>query len=197
MKYWKITRRAAGLAVLFAAVAGGSAQAAAPAQASACSQPAYTFSRPFVSLGDSNWYTLAAGQSVDSFNGTGWTLSGGAKLVTTTLADGSTGTVLDLPAGATAVSPPMCVNSDYPDARVDLRQFGNGPALHAYVAYTGGKTDGKSSGALNGGSIWGASRAFQLHAGSLSGWQEAQYTFVGDKGEAQLYDFYVDPHCFK
>jgi hypothetical protein len=91
----------------------------------------------------------------------------------------------------------MCVDSDYPDARVDLRQFGNGPALHAYVAYTGDKGAGKSSGALNGGSAWGASRAFQLHASSLYGWQEAQYTFVGDKGDAQLYDFYVDPHSFR
>ncbi|MBV9604797.1 MAG: hypothetical protein JO027_06810 [Solirubrobacterales bacterium] len=193
---YRIIRRGLGLAVLLATVAGGSAQAAAPAQTSACSQPGYTFSQPFISLGDSNWYTLVPGQSQDSFIGTGWTLTGGAKLVTTTLADGSVGTVLDLPAGATAVSPPMCVNSQYPDARVDLRQLGNGAALHAYVAYTGGKSQGQSSGALNGSSTWSVSRAFQLHAGNLVGWQDAQYTFVGDKGEAQVYDFYVDPHCF-
>jgi hypothetical protein len=34
------------------------------------------------------------------FTGTGWTLSGGAKVVSATLADGTTGTVLDLPSGA-------------------------------------------------------------------------------------------------
>ena len=123
-------------------------------------------------------------------------LTGGAKLVTTTLADGSVGTVLDLSAGATAVSPQMCVDSQYPDARAQLRMLGNGPALHAYVAYTGAKSGGQSSGALTGSSTWGVSHDFQLHAGSLVGWQQAQYTFVGDKGEAQLYDFYVDPHCF-
>jgi hypothetical protein len=195
MNYRSITRRAAGLAVLFAAVAGGTAQAATPATTSACSQPSYTFSQPFASLGDSSWYTLAPGQSLDSFNATGWTLTGGAKLVTTTLADGSVGTVLDLPAGATAVSPSMCVDSDYPDARVTMRQVSNGPGMHVYVSYNGVNGQGQSSGNVNGGSTWGASRAFQLHASSLSGWQEAQYTFVGDKGEAQVYDFYVDPHC--
>jgi hypothetical protein len=197
MNYRSITRRAAGLAVLFAAVAGGSAQAAAPVKTSACSQPTYSFSQPFSSLKDSNWYTLAPGQSVNSFDGTGWTLSGGAKLVTTTLADGSVGTVLDLPAGATAVSPPMCVSSDYPDARVDVRQLSNGPGMKMSVAYTGGKSGGQSTGAVVGGSTWGVSHAIQLHAGNLYGWQQAQYTFVGDKGEAQLYNFYVDPHCFK
>jgi hypothetical protein len=72
--------------------------------------------------------------------------------VTTTLADGSVGTVLDLPAGATAVSPPMCVSSDYPDARVDVRQLSNGPGMKMSVAYTGGKSEGQSAGAVNGGS---------------------------------------------
>ena len=63
-----------------------------------------------------------------------------------------------------------------------MRQLGNGPAMHAYVAYTGGKSGGQSSGTVNGSSTWGASRAIQLHAGNLAGWQQAQYTFVGDKG---------------
>jgi hypothetical protein len=195
MNYRSITRRAAGLAVLLAAVAGGSAQAATPATTSACSPPGYTFTQPFSSLGDTNWYTLAPGQSVNSFNGNGWTLSGGAKLVPTTMPDGSPGTVLDLPAGATAVSPQMCVNSDYPDGRAEMRQLSNGPAMAVSVAYTGGKSGGQSSGNVNGTSTWGASRAFQLHASSLSGWQWAQYTFVGGQGHAQVYNFYVDPHC--
>lgn len=195
MKYRSITRRAAGLAVLLAAVAGGTAQAATPATTPGCSQPSYTFSQPFGSLNDSNWYTLAPGQSVDSFTGRGWTLTGGAKLVTTTLADGSVGTVLDLPAGATAVSPAMCVNSQYPDARFDVRQAVGGPGLGVSVAYTNSKSGGQSSGVVNGDSTWSVSRDVQLHAGSLVGWQQAQYTFVGGQGGAQVYDFYVDPHC--
>ncbi len=196
MNYRSITRRAASLAVLFAAVAAGSAQAAAPAQTSACSPPSYSLLQPYLDSGDSNWYTLAPGQRAGGFDGTGWALTGGAKIVTTTLADGSTGAVLDLPAGSQAVSPPMCVDSDFPTARAEIRDLANGPGMHVYVAYTGGKSQGQSSGAVVGGSTWGASRAIQLHAGNLDGWQEAQYTFDGEKGEAQLYDFYVDPHSF-
>jgi hypothetical protein len=195
MNYWSITRRAAGLCVLIAAVAGGSARAATTTDASACSAPTYSFSQPFSALGDSNSYTLAPGQDVNSFTGKGWVLTGGAKIVTTTLANGSIGSVLSLPAGATAVSPPMCVNSQYPSARLTMRQLANGPAMHAYVAYTGSNTGAQSSGVVNGSSTWGASGAFQLHAGSLSGWQQATYTFVGDQGGAQVYNFYVDPRC--
>jgi hypothetical protein len=194
MNYRSITRRAAGLAVLFAAVAGGSAQAATPATTSACSQPSYTFTQPFASLGDSNSYTLAPGQSVNSFNGQGWSLTGGATLVRTTLANGSVGTVLDLPAGATAVSPSMCVNSQYPDARFSVRQSGISSGVGVSVAYTNSNAGG-SSGVVNGGSTWSVSRDVQLHAGSLVGWQLAQYTFVGGQGGAQVYNFYVDPHC--
>jgi hypothetical protein len=194
MKHWTIARRALGLAVLVATAAGGSARAAAPAQTSACAQPSYSLSQPFVGLGDLNSYTLAPGQGAGGFDGEGWTLTGGARIVTTTLADGSTGTVLDLPASSIAVSPPMCVSSDFPTARVTVRQAADGPGMKVFVVYTGGKSGGQSSGTVNGSSTWGASRPFELHAGKLFGWQQAQYTFQGAKGGAQVYDFYVDPH---
>ena len=194
MNTWSITRRAAGLAVLAAALAGGPARAAAPAQAAACSQPSYSVSQPYIGLGDTNWYTLAPGQAAGGFDGIGWTLTGGARVLTTTLADGSTGTVLDLPAGSTAVSPQMCVNSTFPTGRLTMRQAANGPGLKVYVAYMGAGGKAQSSGALVGGSTWGVSRAFQLHASNLVSWTEAQYTFAGQKGGAQLYAFYVDPH---
>jgi len=192
--HWGITRRALGLGMLIATAASGSAHAATSSGISACTAPSNTLTQPYLASGDSNWYTLAPGQRADSFTGTGWTLTGGAKLVTTTLADGTTGTVLDLPAGSTAVSPPMCVDSDYPTARVSVLQQSNGPGMHVYVAYTADAGAGQSSGAVNGGSTWSVSRAIQLHAGSLSGWQNARYTFEGGKGAIELYDFYVDPH---
>jgi hypothetical protein len=195
MNQWTIARRALGLAVLAATVAGGSAQAATPAQTSACSQPNYSLTQPFAGLGDSNWYTLAPGQGAGGFNGAGWTLTGGARIVTTKLANGTTGQVLDLPAGSTAVSPSMCVDSDYPTARADVLQTANGSGMHVSVSYTGGKAGGQSSGVVNGASTWDASHAFQLHAGTLSGWQLAQYTFQGGTGDVQLYNFWVDPRC--
>jgi hypothetical protein len=95
--------------VLLAAFAAAPSQAAVP-DASTCSTQA--FSQPFLSAGDSNWYTLVPGQSSGSFDGAGWTLSAGARVVSTTLADGSTASVLDLPSGSKAVSPTICVTSD-------------------------------------------------------------------------------------
>ena len=200
MDYRSITRRAAGLAVLFAAVAGGSAQAAAPVTTSACSQPSYSFSQPFLSLKDANWYTLAPGQSVNSFTGAGWTLSGGAKVVTTTLADGSTGSVLDLPAGSTAVSPPMCVSAVYPSARAQVRDLVGAPSVRLFVQYTNTKSWQKpiAAGVLAGKTQWASSQPLNLHPGNLYGWQQETFTLTGgDKGsDVQVYNFYVDPHCF-
>jgi hypothetical protein len=201
MNYRSITRRAAGLAVLFAAVAGGSAQAATLVTQEACSQPSYSFSQPFSALHDSNWYTLAPGQSVNSFDGTGWTLSGGAKLVTTTLADGSKGTVLDVPAGATAVSPPMCVSAAYPSARAQVRDVVGPPSVHLFVQYTNTKSWEKpiAAGVFAGQTSWVSSQPLNLHPGNLYGWQYETFTLTGgDKAsDAQVYNFYVDPHCFR
>ena len=199
MNYRSITRRAAGLAVLFAAVAGGSAQAA-PVKTSACSQPSYTFSQPFSSFKDANWYTLAPGQSVNSFDGTGWTLSGGAELATTTLADGSTGTVLDLPAGATAVSPPMCVSAAYPKARAQVRDVTGPPSIHVFVQYTNTPSWDKplSAGTFAGQTQWVNSQPLDLHPGNLYGWQQEVFTLTNPvkNTDAQVYNFYVDPHSF-
>ncbi len=66
-----------------------------------------TFTQALLSAGDSAWYTMVPGESSDNLAGTGWTLSGGASITATTLADGTTGQVLDLPSGATAYTPPI------------------------------------------------------------------------------------------
>jgi hypothetical protein len=197
MKKWTIARRAFGLAVLAATAVGGTAQAATPTGVSACSDPAYSFTQPFASAKDSNWYTLAPGQDVNSFNGTGWTLAGGAKLVTTTLADGTTGQVLDLPAGSTAVSPPMCVSAAYPTAKAQVRDVTGPPSVHLYVSYTNTNSavNPTSAGVIAGNTQWGNSQPLQLHPGNLFGWQQETFTLTGgNKGtDAQVYNFWVDP----
>jgi hypothetical protein len=199
MNYRSITRRAAGMAVLLASVVGGSAQAATLTGVSACSAPSYSFSQPFASAKDWNWYTLAPGQSVNSFNGAGWTLTGGAKIVTTTLADGTTGQVLDLPAGSTGVSPPMCVSDAYPTAKAVVRDLVGAPSVHLFVSYTNAPSweQPAASGTLVGTAQWGNSQALQLHPGNLYGWQEERFTLTGGSygSNAQVYNFWVDPRC--
>jgi hypothetical protein len=205
MKYRVLVRRAFGLGLGIMALAAGSAQAAttvtSPVDTSACTAGAMT--QPFASAKDNHWYTLMPGESAGNFDGTGWTLTGGAQLITTTLADGSTGTVLDMPSGSTAVSPVMCVTSAYPTARTLVRNVTGGDGVHFRVAYEGTKTwaqpqeTGQFHG--NGHAAWTLSGNVNVHpANNVTGWQPVQFTLVagGHDSEFQVYNFYVDPHCF-
>ena len=167
-----------------------------PVDTSACSAPQLT--QAFLPIRDSNWYTLVPGQTVDSFNGNGWTLSGGAQIASSSLSDGSPGSVLDLPSGSSAVSPPMCVSSDYPTARTMVRNVAGSEGVQISVAYAGTKTADKPQnvGQVHGTqSAWTASNPFNVHPGNLPGWQMVQFTFTpgGKTSDFQIYNFWVDP----
>jgi hypothetical protein len=159
-----------------------------------------SFSQPFQALKDRNWYTLAPGQSDSGFNGAGWELSGGAKIVTTTLPDGSTGTVLDLPSGARAVSPTSCITTDYPTARAYVRNVVGGEGVAFNVAYEGTKTweQPKNTGQIHGPgkAEWGPSGNVNLQPEkAFAGWQPMRITLVGNgrTSDFQVYDLYLDP----
>ena len=160
---------------------------------SACVDP--QLSQPFVSSGDTNLYTLAPGQTPDSFDGAGWTLSGGAQVTDAQLADGQTGSTLDLPSGSEAVSPVMCVTADFPTARAITRGASAGGITFS-VSYAGTKTaeKAKKTGKIQTkGAGWSLSDPFSTNPGTLAGWQLVQFTFSATTARAQLYDFYVDP----
>jgi hypothetical protein len=208
MKQGLFRMRAVGLGVAVAALAAVPAQAAtiptavnwsslsSSVDTSSCSNP--EFSQPFSSWKDRNEYTLAPGQTAGDFNGAGWTLTGGARIVATTLADGSRSEVLDVPSGGTAVSPPMCVTNAYPTARAMVRDVVGGAGVQTDVVYTNNGAWGTPivTGAIHGpGSSWGASPIINIHPGKSAGWQEARFAFVGSGtgNDTQVYDFYVDP----
>jgi hypothetical protein len=172
------------------------AATAAPVDTSACSAPQLT--QPFLSIRDSNWYTLVPGQTADSFNGTGWTLSGGAHIASSSLSDGAQGNALDLPSGSSAVSPPVCVSSDYPTARTMVRDVAGSEGVHVSVSYAGTKTADtpQNVGQVHGTqSAWTASNQFNVHPGNLPGWQLVQFTLTpgGRSSEFQIYNFWIDP----
>jgi hypothetical protein len=161
----------------------------------ACSTP--QLSQPFASWQDNNWYTLAPGESADSFDGGGWTLLNGANIQTERLNDGQSGSVLDLPSGAEAISPPMCVDSDYPTARTMVQTTG-GAQVAAGVFYGGAapKSQYQLSGTIQGtGAGFSLSQPLQVHPGNQTGWQMVQFIFgsTGSAGDGQIYNFYVDP----
>ena len=202
--------RATGLAGLVAALLG--VVAAHPASAAttaaipmsststdtgACASP--SLSQTFLSTKDRNWYTLAPGQSPDGFNGLGWTLTNGAQVVTTQLQNGQTGSVLNLPSGAVAVSPPICVTSDYPTARSLVRNVVGGEGVQFYVSYAGTRTweQPKNTGQLHGQKTnWTTSDPVNLQPDNHTmGWQIVRFAFVagGRTSDFQIYNFYVDP----
>ncbi|HEY1775775.1 MAG TPA: hypothetical protein VGG41_06415 [Solirubrobacteraceae bacterium] len=177
------------------AIASAAPSSAQPAPTSACAAP--TFFQGFTAFHDNNWYTLTPGETSDNFNGAGWTLSGGASIVTTTLEDGQTGSVLNLPAGASATSPVMCVTSAYPNAKMIVRDIGTPPGVNLGVAYLAGAaaTNANVPGTPNG---WSISPPLNLKPANTPGWQPVQFTISAGTqhgGSYQVYDFYVDPRC--
>jgi hypothetical protein len=199
MKGLLFSRRSAllGLGVVIAAFAATPAQAAtASIDTSMCSNP--LLSQPFLSAGDSHWYELLPGESADNFGGSGWVLSGGARITTTTLADGTTGSVLDLPSGSKAVSPTFCVTSSYPTARTMVRNVRGAEGVFFYVSYEGTSTwdTPKNTGQVHGNNrAWTLSDPVNLQPYNVSGWQPVRITLIpgGNTSDFQIYNLYVDP----
>lgn len=177
--------------------APGGSSATGSHRPGAATCPAQTFSQPFLAWGDRSHYTLLAGETAGDFGGTGWTFSGGARIVTDHLRNGQVGHVLYLPAGAQAVSPALCVTSAYPKARTMVKDVAGSTGVHVYAAF---QTDGKWGRNLDSGIVKGRNHAFSpsvrvsVHATSLRGATPTRYTLVASRsGGYEIYDFYVDP----
>jgi hypothetical protein len=189
--------RAAGLAMILGSLMAAPAQAATSSvDTSMCSNP--LLSQPFLASGDSKWYTLMPGESADNFAGNGWQLSGGAKIVATKLADGTTGSVLDLPSGSKAVSPIVCVTSSYPTARTMVRNVKGSEGVFFYVSYEGTSTwnTPKNTGQVHGNNTaWTLSDPVNLQPYNITGWQPMRITLIpgGNTSDFQIYNLYVDP----
>jgi hypothetical protein len=160
---------------------------------SSCTAP--TLSTPFASSHDSALYAALPGESVDSFTGTGWILGGGAKIVTTKLADGTSGSVLDLLAGSYAISASACVTNLYPTARLMVKSVSGSPTVELDVAYLSASPSFTKTGAITATTTWSLSPVLNINPSPASGWQLAWFSLVntGTSGEMQVYDLYVDP----
>lgn len=117
---WRHYRKGlVGVAVVCVAVAAGLVKAA-PANAllglgNPCNEQ---MSQPFAQFGDNGSYTLIPGGSFET-GAQGWSLSGGASVVSGNEPFAATGThSLSLPAGSSAMSPFMCVGTLSPTLRL-------------------------------------------------------------------------------
>ncbi|HTZ87521.1 MAG TPA: hypothetical protein VMB05_12710 [Solirubrobacteraceae bacterium] len=185
---------------------GNPASAKQNAELAVC--PGQTFAQPFESQNDENYYTLVEGSE---FNGPeeGWDLKYGAEVVQATRPDGSEGGVLDLPTGAIAVSPPVCVTLQYPKARAYVENAeGQGGGVTVGVFYAGAKPVGglplsvplglpvgQLSAKKNAG--WELSNPFNVKpqlGGSEEGTREVRFIFANlSRGEYHVSGLYVDP----
>ena len=196
-------RRVARPVTLLAGLAALAAFTLAPSAASA-SSPAGTcvlgaLSQPFAQWGDTNSYELVAGSVFTASSG--WTLTGGA----TPVAGGdpftkSTGS-LYLPAGASALSPPICVEAGMPAFRffgVDRSPLAS---VVASVVYTNpaGIPVTVPVGTVTLTGQWEPSARMatlqQIGSAWAGGIGQMRLLFTALLGPAQIDDIYVDPRC--
>lgn len=178
---------------------GPAAEAALLASEIASCQAAELF-QPFTGAGDNNLYMLAPGQSSTTFEGQGWTLSGGASIETTTLPSGGTGPVLNLPSGSEAVSPSMCVTKEYPVARMEVRDVVGAEGVSFNVSYDGKPNWQKpqNTGQVRGnGNGWTLSNTVNTQPFNEPGWQLVRITLIpgGKNSDFQVDNFYIDPYA--
>jgi hypothetical protein len=167
-----------------------------PPDTSACSAP--LLSQPLLSAKDSNWYTMVPGESPDSFDGAGWTLTGGASIKRTTLADGTSGSVLDLPSGSTAVSPTVCVQLGFQTVRTEVRDLVGAEGVQFYVSYAGTSTwdTPRNTGQVHGQQTnWTLSDPVNVQPSNTTGWQLVRFVLIpgGKTSDFQIYNFWLDP----
>ena len=201
-----------GLSAL-AATAAMTASAAAPAAHAAslgltCPNPT---SQPFRPIdGDSAWYAAAPGGGFEN-GAPGWTLAGGARIVTgnESYMVGGAGQShsLSLPAGSSATSPPMCIGLLSDGMRLFVQNSGASSSnLRVQVIYNGGVggllggvggTLGISDRALlTGTQAWQPSPHFLMAGGILPLLtQSVQFRFtpLSTGGNWRIDDVYLDP----
>jgi hypothetical protein len=164
-----------------------------------CQDP--TFVQPFTGLKDNRHYVLAPGGDFSSPDGAGWQFDGGAQITDDMTPDGASGGVLAMASGSVAISPVMCVDMNYPTARMWVRKLSGDGDVKVNVAYAGTKTatTPKEVGKVHGhGRDWDLSDDVKIKpelAGKYDGWRKVVFVFKasGNDGDFRIDDFYVDP----
>jgi hypothetical protein len=157
-------------------------------------------SKPFAQFGDYRNYTFAPDGGLEA-GGSGWTLSGGAKVVSGNepfyVHSRYDSRSLYLPAGSYASTPPACMGTTSTFIRFFVKNSPGG-TLRVQVIYRGllGNVVGVLNWAtLSGSESWGPSPAI-LNLQSLLGLvgaRHVQLRFYAEDAPSQVDDVYVDP----
>jgi hypothetical protein len=159
-------------------------------------------SQPFVRWGDSAQFKLMPGGSFE--NGSpGWKLSGGAAVAGGSEPYGASGSLgshsLYLPAGASAESPPTCVNAAYPTFRLFARNANLLSTVAVQVVYDEpivGRV-GLPVGAIALSTSWKPTlpmlTASAIEGVLQNGEAQVSLRFTSLTGSTSIDDVYVDP----
>ncbi len=161
-------------------------------------------SQALLPFGDTNLYTLAPGGAFS--NALDWQLAGGATILPTTQPDGSAGGVLSLPGKSQATSPVMCITTDYPMARLWVRNAADDEDVRFNVQYwdkehlewTKPKENGKFKAQKDG--AWSLSKELDIKPDKDDpGWQQVRFTLhvQGDprKHRVEVDNLWIDPRA--
>jgi hypothetical protein len=150
-------------------------------------------SQPFAAWNDGASYFPAPGGTFEG-GAAGWTLSGGASVATGGNSFLSSGSSLALPSGASATTPPICVDLGSPTIRAFTNAQSGAVAVSVIAA---GLT--LPIGSLPARGTWQPTPTVLFLTNALgilsaTGTSSAQFRFTAVGGPARLDDVYVDPY---
>jgi hypothetical protein len=176
---------------------------AAAAQAASC--PYYGAEQVFKPWGDSNHYVLAPDGGFEA-GGTGWSLRNGAATVAGNesfyLNDAADSRSLSLPAGSSAVSPPICMSIDTPVFRFLAKNTGDPAAgLRVEATYSLlGLLRTKTLSTVKAGPSWAPTQELStvltlstVMSTVIPSAIQIRITPVGSDGQWTVDDLYIDP----
>jgi hypothetical protein len=191
-----------GVSLVCAAVALAAALPAGAQAAGDCSQPTAPVFSPW---GDDAQYALAPDGGLEA-GASGWALSDGAAVQAGNeqfqVGGADDASSLAIPAGADAISAPVCIDVAHPTIRLFARNQGSpGSVLHVSVVVPVllGATLTLPIGSVTAGSDWQPTGSLPVVANLLSlvrGDQQVAFRFSAgnDGGDWAIDDLYVDPY---
>lgn len=169
-----------------------------------------TLTQPFAGFGDNAYYKLVRNGAFESGTA-GWTLAGGAKVVSGNepwkVGGSNHGKSLDLPAGSTAISPASCVGLAEPTVRFFAKK-NRAPllgvsslAVSVYVRTSLGLTVPVPVGVVLGNGQWKPTPPMLIVANLLpllpGDRTPVAFQFTPVLGDWQIDDLYVDPARYR
>jgi hypothetical protein len=208
----RIVAATLGLAFVITGSASAAEPKPAPPVKNAASNPNgcvvdHALSTPFTAWADWADYALAPGGDFES-GAIGWTLTKNAGLAQDNqpyrIGASAGATSLELPAGSTATSAPMCIDSSYPFFRLFARKLGTGKAgLRVNVLFLDNKGNlkGTMSGDVRAASNdWSLTDSLKIGVtfdpSLADGAAPVAFQFIAPKDNTwRIDDLYVDPYA--